>query len=93
MLVEKRLRVTGPRWWVPRWKVDLREEHKPEWQKHRKYTIRQPAPRIEALGAPVKDPYAPHSPETLGPIPPAWHPRLPKGGTYDDHWQDHVWPN
>jgi len=29
------LRITGPRWWVPKWRRTLTEEEKCEWQKYR----------------------------------------------------------
>ena len=52
----------------------------------------QPAPQIELLGDPIRDPYKRNAPQSLGPIPPAWLPRRPLGGTYDKHWQENVWP-
>lgn len=54
--------------------------------------MQQPAPRIEAADEPIVDPTARPAPQSLGPIPPAWDPRLPKGGTYDQAWIDTVWP-
>lgn len=151
-LVEKRLRVTGPRFWVPQWHPPLDEEDRPHWRDYRKlftgwelsepepvtevplryelafggtiqtgtdddgnprfdcdprnpigrglidpewtdHTKPQPAPQIELAGEPITDPHTRAAPQSLGPIPPAWDPRLPKGGTYDQHWIDHVWPN
>ncbi len=62
----------------------------PEWTDH---TAPQPAPRIEALDDPVREPYRRYAPQSFGPIPPDWQPRLPKGGTYDGRWIDEVWPN
>ncbi|KQP24991.1 DUF2169 domain-containing protein [Methylobacterium sp. Leaf100] len=52
-----------------------------------------PAPQIEAADEPILEPHRRYSPAGLGPIPPAWLPRRPLGGTYDAHWQAHVWPN
>ncbi|MEE8627598.1 MULTISPECIES: DUF2169 domain-containing protein [Methylobacterium] len=62
----------------------------PDWTDHGQA---RPAPQIEAEGDPVTDPGRAYPPQGLGPIPPAWEPRLPLGGTYDQHWIDHVWPN
>lgn len=62
----------------------------PEWTDH---TRPVPAPQIEAVDRPVGDPYEVLLPQGLGPIPPAWLPRRTLGGTYDQHWKDHVWPN
>ena len=52
-----------------------------------------PAPRIEAADDPVREPHVRYTPVGFGPIPPAWLPRRPLGGTYDAHWMEHVWPN
>lgn len=151
-VLSKRLRVTGPREWRPRWRRRLDAEEARDWRAHRRlfagweltepepvtevplryelayggtvvagqddegrprfvcevrnpigcglidpdwtdHTLPQPAPRIEAEGEPVTEPGAAYAPQSLGPIPPAWEPRLPLGGTYDQHWIDHVWPN
>ncbi|WP_162561122.1 DUF2169 family type VI secretion system accessory protein [Methylobacterium terrae] len=51
------------------------------------------APRIEAADAPIREPHHLYAPAGFGPIPPAWLPRRPLGGTYDAHWRAHVWPN
>jgi hypothetical protein len=51
------------------------------------------APQIEALDDPVRSPFAMLEPQGFGPIPPAWLPRRPLGGTYDQAWLDEVWPN
>ena len=44
-----------------------------------------PAPQIEAPDEPIISPYQAYKPQGVGPIPPAWLPRRPLGGTYDDH--------
>ena len=48
--------------------------------------------QIEDPKNPIADPYKAYAPESLGAIPPAWEPRLPLGGAYDDHWQKNIWP-
>ncbi|WP_105403627.1 MULTISPECIES: DUF2169 family type VI secretion system accessory protein [Neorhizobium] len=149
--LEKRLRVTGPRQWQPRWKRNLSEAEKEKWRKHLGYfdrwqlsepeaiselplryeyayggeipkgqnengdrlfdtdtrnplgcgkldkewsnhTAPQPAPQIESLAEPISEPYKDYTPQSLGPIPPAWDPRLPLAGTYDQNWTDNIWP-
>jgi hypothetical protein len=55
--------------------------------------VDHPAPQIEFAGAPITDPFTPSRPAGVGPIPPAWLPRRPLGGTYDQNWQDNIWPN
>ena len=151
-VLEKRLRVTGPRFWQPRWKRALSDAQKQEWKKHHKWfdgwelTAPEPttevalryenafggsimirdengidqavdscqhnplgcgmidpertdhtrphrAPQIEAWDEPITDPYGTYTPHSLGPIPPAWLPRRPLGGTFDQNWIDTVWPN
>ncbi|UXM96199.1 DUF2169 domain-containing protein [Bartonella sp. HY329] len=52
-----------------------------------------PAPQIEELGQPVVEPYKDYLPAGFGAIPAAWLPRRKFGGTYDQNWVDHVWPN
>ena len=150
-LVEKRLRVTGPRVWVPRWRRALDEDQRRDWRAYRRlfqvwelsqpepaaevslryelayggtietgtddegnpryvcdprnpigrglidpewtdHSQPQPAPQIELSGEPIADPVARYAPQSLGPIPPAWDPRLRKGGTYDQNWIDTIWP-
>jgi hypothetical protein len=61
-----------------------------EWTDH---TQPQRAPQIELAGDPIREPYKIYAPQSLGPIPCAWEPRLPLGGTYDQNWIDKVWPN
>ncbi|MGU3494351.1 DUF2169 domain-containing protein [Xanthobacteraceae bacterium A53D] len=51
-----------------------------------------PAPQIEDPDAPVTEAGRHTPPAGLGPLPPAWLPRRPLGGTFDQHWKDHVWP-
>ena len=60
-----------------------------EWTDHTK-TV--PAPQIEDVDDPIADPYAVYKAQGLGPIPPAWLPRRPLGGTYDQKWIDTTWP-
>ncbi len=50
------------------------------------------APQIEDIDAPVCEPFKDYAPQSLSPIPPAWLPRRPLGGTYDQNWIDTVWP-
>ncbi|QEN90080.1 DUF2169 domain-containing protein [Labrys sp. KNU-23] len=57
------------------------------------HTKSQPAPQIEAPDCPITKPYTHYEPQGVGPIPPAWLPRRPLGGTYDQSWIDTVWPN
>ncbi len=151
MTLLKRLRVTGPRFWIPKWKRALSDAEKTEWQRYRAdfegwelsqpdpivelplryelayggpkpvgrdkegkivrdfdarnplgrgainkdwtdHTQSQRAPQIELFEDPIKEPYEAYIPQSLGPIPPAWEPRLPLGGTYDDNWSKTIWP-
>jgi hypothetical protein len=57
------------------------------------HTVSQPAPQIELVSDPIADPYRSYTPQSLGPIPCAWLPRRPLGGTIDDDWKAKVWPN
>lgn len=59
-----------------------------------KTSDRQPitAPQLLANEHDLADPYAVQKPVGLGPIPAAWLPRRPLGGTYDQNWIDHTWP-
>lgn len=50
------------------------------------------APQILNAGEVLKDPSAMLSPAGVGPVQAAWLPRRPRGGTYDKHWEDNVWP-
>ncbi|MGN8118056.1 DUF2169 family type VI secretion system accessory protein [Labrys sp. 22185] len=151
-VVEKSLRVTGPRQWVPLWKRQLSDHETREWRKHRRWfkgwqlseptpishlplhyeyayggsrpvgeqgdgelvfefdphnplgqgglaewlsnpTEPHKAPQIEAVDDPIDAPYKAYKPQSLGPIPPAWEPRLPLGGTYDEEWENSIWPD
>lgn len=57
------------------------------------YDAPVPAPQIEAASLPIRDPHRRYEPEGLGPIPPAWLPRRPLGGTYDADWLENTWPH
>jgi hypothetical protein len=61
----------------------------PQWTDHTR-PVR--APQIEGRVETINVPYQRYSPQSLGPIPPAWLPRRPLGGTYDQNWIDTVWP-
>ena len=52
-----------------------------------------PAPQILLPDQELSDPFEHLAPAGFGPIQAAWLPRRPLGGTYDDHWMEHVWPN
>jgi hypothetical protein len=52
-----------------------------------------PAPQVLALGTKLTDPFRRLEPAGYGPIPPAWLPRRPLGGTYDDDWLASTWPH
>ncbi|MGE0791089.1 MAG: DUF2169 domain-containing protein [Sandaracinaceae bacterium] len=149
--IDKTVRVTGERAWIPEWKRELDAEEAAEWRSHRRdfdgwrlgepeptleiplrwelafggqmprapspdgaarietdehnplgvgwidrdatdHTRAAPAPRIEDPARPVSDPYERLPPCGLAPIPPAWLPRRPLGGTYDAAWRENVWP-
>ncbi len=150
--IVKRLRVTGPRHWKPKWKRALNDTERLNWRRMRSlfegwvlgepdpierlpllyeyayggtlqkgknaddqpvvaafehnplgrgwiddewtdHTQPIPAPQVESLDDPVIVPGKVYSPQGLGPIPPAWLPRRPLGGTYDQNWIDNIWPN
>jgi hypothetical protein len=61
----------------------------PDWTDH---TQPVRAPQIEAKDESINVPYQNYSPQNLGPSPPAWLPRRPLGGTYDQNWIDTIWP-
>ncbi len=52
-----------------------------------------PAPQIEYADAPIREPFEMYAPAGLGPIPPAWLPRRPLGGTFDSDWAAQRWPH
>ncbi len=52
----------------------------------------QPLPRTEEVGKPVQSPYEDYVPMALGPIWRGRADRLRFGGTYDQKWQDDVFP-
>ena len=52
-----------------------------------------PAPQILFTSDTLDDPFASLEPAGFGPLPAAWLPRRPLGGTYDANWEDNVWPN
>lgn len=45
-----------------------------------------PAPRIEAVDAPITDWRDDPAPQGLAPLPPYWEPRASRAGTYDERW-------
>lgn len=54
-----------------------------------------PAPRIEWPDQPISDPCQIGIPAAVGPVSPAWMPRRPLGGLYDEAWmndQRPFWP-
>lgn len=52
----------------------------------------QPLPLTEKVGEPVVSPYEDYEPMALGPIWRGRKDRLSHGGTYDQQWQDNVFP-
>ncbi|WP_415182321.1 DUF2169 family type VI secretion system accessory protein [Phaeovulum sp.] len=52
----------------------------------------QPLPLTEEVGVPVTSPYEEYRPMALGPIWRGRADRLRFGGTFDQHWQDNVFP-
>lgn len=61
-----------------------------DWTDHR---LPQRVPQILQPGVPISDPYHCPAPTGFGPIPPAWLPRRPLGGTYDAAWRAERWPH
>lgn len=51
------------------------------------------APQILSRDTVLSDAHGQYAVEGLGPVPPAWLPRRPLVGTYDEHWIEHIWPN
>lgn len=54
--------------------------------------IGQPLPNTCEIDKPVTRPGGRHRPMALGPIGRSWEPRLKYAGTYDQAWQDNVFP-
>jgi hypothetical protein len=52
----------------------------------------KPLPNTEELRHPVNDPRRNYRPMAFGPIARVWQPRLKFAGTYDQNWQDSVFP-
>lgn len=52
----------------------------------------RPVPNIEAPNSPIEAPDVLHVPASLGPIARNWAPRLSWAGTYDQRWQDEIFP-
>jgi hypothetical protein len=64
------------------------------WRYHR-YPERitdSPLPNSEEPGDPVRDPQGKYRPMAFGPIGRGWPPRIKYAGTYDQNWQDNVFP-
>jgi hypothetical protein len=64
------------------------------WRYHR-YPERitgSPLPNTEELDDPVRDPCGRYRPMAFGPIGRGWPPRIKFAGTYDQNWQDNVFP-
>jgi hypothetical protein len=51
-----------------------------------------PLPNTEEYGRPVKRPNKIYRPMAFGPIGRGWQPRTPLAGTYDQNWQDNIFP-
>ncbi|MEM9793983.1 MAG: DUF2169 domain-containing protein, partial [Pseudomonadota bacterium] len=52
----------------------------------------QPLPNLERPGTPVRVPWDNAAPAAFGPLGRGWRDRLRYAGTYDDHWQEEVFP-
>lgn len=52
----------------------------------------RPVPNLEAPGSPIRSPEHLYTPVSLGPVSRNWTPRLTFAGTYDQHWQDEIFP-
>lgn len=59
---------------------------RPEWLQD------SPLPNTEEIGAPVDRPDGNYRPMSFGPLGRHWDPRYRYAGTYDQHWQDEVFP-
>ena len=64
------------------------------WHKHLKnaWVDGQALPNSEEVGKPVTFPSDKYQPMALGPVGRAWPQRACYAGTYDQHWQDEVFP-
>lgn len=51
-----------------------------------------PLPHTEAPGEPIRSPWGTYQPMSFGPVARGWPQRLRYGGTYDQNWQDNVFP-
>lgn len=51
-----------------------------------------PLPNTEEVGAEIRSPYEKYRPMAFGPIGRAWPERRRYAGTYDQNWQDNVFP-
>jgi hypothetical protein len=49
-------------------------------------------PNLEAPEAAIQDPEMLYTPMSFGPIARNWTPRLPYAGTYNQYWQDEIFP-
>ena len=64
------------------------------WRYHR-YPERitgSPLPNTEEAGDPVRDPQGKYRPMAFGPIGRGWPSRIKYAGTYDQDWQDNIFP-
>ena len=52
----------------------------------------QSLPNTQGVDKPVTSPFGSYRPMALGPIGRGWPERLRYGGTYDQHWQDEIFP-
>jgi hypothetical protein len=64
------------------------------WHRHLRnaWVDGTPLPNTEEAGHPVSAPDDRCRPMAYGPLGRAWSPRVRHAGTYDQHWQDHVFP-
>jgi hypothetical protein len=64
------------------------------WRYHRypERIIGSPLPNTEEPGDPVRDPQGKYRPMAFGPIGRGWPSRIRYAGTYDQAWQDNVFP-
>jgi hypothetical protein len=52
----------------------------------------EPLPNLEEKSVPVTDPGGDYRPMSFGPVGRSWMPRVQFGGTYDQKWQEEVFP-